>query len=190
MKERHYIAELRKRGNDDGSMSIEGYAVVFNSPATYEGITEVISEKAFENCDMSDVVLRYNHSDVPYTLARTRNGSLKLEIDEKGLKFTADLIPTTMNKDAYLMVQSGLLDKCSFAFGDWKYDYDKKTRTTTINEIGKLFDVSLVDFPYYQETSVAARSLDVTNNIREEIRQTLKAELIAKLKKEELLKKL
>ena len=190
MKERRYIAELRKRDNDDGSMSIEGYAVVFNSPATYDGETEVISEKAFENCDMSDVVLRYNHSDVPYTLARTRNGSLKLEIDEKGLKFTADLIPTTMNKDAYLMVQSGLLDKCSFAFGDWKYDYDKKTRTTTINEIGKLFDVSLVDFPYYQETSVEARSLDVTNNIREEIRQTLKAELIAKLKKEELLKKL
>lgn len=190
MKERRYIAELRKRENDDGSMSIEGYAVVFNSPATYDGETEVINEKAFDNCDMSDVVLRYNHSDIPYTLARTRNGSLKLEIDEKGLKFTADLIPTTMNKDAYLMVQAGLLDKCSFAFGDWKYNYDKKTRTTTINEIGKLFDVSLVDFPYYAETSVEARSLMVTNNIRNEIREQMRSELLAKLKKEEILKKL
>lgn len=190
MKERREIVELRKRDNEDGSMSIEGYAVVFNSPATYDGETEIISEKAFDNCDMSDVVLRYNHSDIPYTLARTRNGSLNLEIDEKGLKFTADLIPTTMNKDAYLMVQSGLLDKCSFAFGDWKTSYDKKTRTTTINEIGKLFDVSLVDFPYYAETSVSSRSLETTNNIRDEIKANLKKELLEKLKKEELLKKL
>lgn len=190
MKERRYIAELRKRDNDDGTMTLEGYAVVFNSPATYDGETEIISEKAFDNCDMTDVVLRYNHSDVPFTLARTRNGSLKLDIDEKGLKFTADLIPTSANKDAYLMVQAGLLDKCSFAFGDWKYSYDKKTRTTTINEIGKLFDVSLVDFPYYSETSVEARNLDTTNNIRQEIKEQLKKELLEKLKKEELLKRL
>ena len=190
MKERRNIAELRKRDNDDGTMTLEGYAVVFNSPATYDGETEIISAKAFDNCDMTDVVLRYNHSDIPFTLARTRNGSLKLDIDEKGLKFTADLIPTSANKDAYLMVQAGLLDKCSFAFGDWKYSYDKKTRTTTINEIGKLFDVSLVDFPYYSETSVEARNLDTTNNIRQEIKEQLKKELLEKLKKEELLKRL
>lgn len=189
MKERRInTVELRKEQKDD-SMVLEGYAVVFDSPATYYGETEVINKKAFDNCDMSDVVLRYNHSDIPYTLARTRNNSLQLTVDDKGVFFHADLIPTTANKDAYMMVQSGLLDKCSFAFSDYVYEYDTDTHTTEITEIGKLFDVSLVDFPYYQDTEVEARDMEV-NNIAKEVHEMRKQKMLAKLKKEELLKRL
>lgn len=190
MKERRVTDVQIRRAENDDSMILEGYAIVFNSPATYDGETEVIAPGALDDCDMSDVVLRYNHSSENYTLARTRNKSLTLTVDEKGLFFHAELIPTTVNTDAYMMVKSGLLDKCSFAFADWEYDYDKKTKTTTITKIGVLFDVALVDFPYYPETSVEARGLEATNNIRQEIKEQLKKELLEKLKKEELLKRL
>ena len=190
MKERKiYTAQIRK-AEDDEKMVLEGYAVVFDSPATYDGETEVIDKKAFDNCDMSDVVLRYNHYDDMFILARTRNKSLELTIDDKGLFFRAELIPTTANRDAYLMVKSGLVDKCSFAFADWKYNYDTKTKTTTIKEIGKLFDVSIVDFPYYAETSVEARGLEATHHIRDEIKANQKAEMLKRLKKENLLNRL
>lgn len=65
---------------------------------------------------MSDVVLRYNHNDNCESLARTRNGSLELEVDDIGLKIRATLIPTTWNKDLFLMIQRQLVTKMSFAF--------------------------------------------------------------------------
>lgn len=190
MKERRLIEVALTRSETEDNMVLEGYAVVFNSPATYDGETEIIAPTAFDECDMSDVVLRYNHSDQNYTLARTRNGSLQLKVDDKGVFFHAELIPTSVNQDAYLMVKSGLLDKCSFAFGDWVYEYDEKKRITLVTKIGKLFDVALVDFPYYAETSVEARGLEMTNNIAKEVKELRKQKLLEKLKREELLRRL
>lgn len=181
--------ELRKT-SDDESMIIEGYAVVFDSPATYYGETEIIDPHAFDKCDMSDVVLRYNHNDTNYTLARTRNKSLELTIDEKGVYFKANLIPTTTNKDAYLMVKEGLVDKCSFAFADWEYDYDEETRTTRIMNIGQMFDVAIVDFPYYSETNVFARSLDTREDLVKEHREIRRKAIIRRLERESLINKL
>lgn len=182
--------EIRKIEAEDESMVIEGYAVVFESPATYYGETEIIDRHAFDECDMSDVVLRYNHNDNNYVLARTRNKSLELSIDDKGVYFKANLIPTTTNKDAYLMVKNGLVDKCSFAFADWVYEYDEKTRTTRINKIGVMFDCAIVDFPYYEETNVFARSLDTRKNLVDELKARRRKALIERLKKDELLKRL
>ena len=65
-------------------MVVEGYAVVFDSPATH-GFTEIIDKNAFDGCDMKDVCLKYNHLDSHLILARTRNGSLRTQIDDKGL---------------------------------------------------------------------------------------------------------
>lgn len=190
MKERRTIdIDLKKEENDE-SMVLEGYAVVFESPATYYGETEIIDSNAFRDCDMNDVVLRYNHNDTNYTLARTRNKSLQLLIDEKGLYFRAELIPTTSNKDAYLMVKSGLVDKCSFAFADYDFTYDPTLKTTRINSIRKLFDVSIVDFPYYEETSVEARGLENTDGIAKQVREIKRKALYNRLEREELLSRL
>ena len=91
MKEiRKLDMQFRAEDTEDGKMEIKGYAAVFNSPETY-GYTEVIDSKAFDEADMSDVVLRYNHNDSFMVLARTRNKSLKLDIDEKGLFMDATL---------------------------------------------------------------------------------------------------
>ena len=92
-------------------------------------------------------------------LARTRNGSLKTEIDDYGLKFYANLFNTSVARDVYTIIKEGGLDKCSFAFTVKKDEYDKETHTRKILEIDKVFDISIVDIPAYDDTSVEARSL-------------------------------
>ena len=92
-------------------MEIKGYAAVFNSPETYS-YTEVIDSKAFDEADMSDVVLRYNHEDTFMVLARTRNKSLKLNVDEKGLFMDATLQDDIQqHRDIFNAIKSGLIDK-------------------------------------------------------------------------------
>lgn len=166
--------QFRAEDTDDGKMEIKGYAAVFNSPETY-GYTEIIAPTAFDGADMSDVVLRYNHNDSFMVLARTRNKSLKLEVDEKGLFMDATLQDNiTEHRNIFNAVKSELIDKQSFAFTveEDEYDYDSDTRTIT--RIGKLFDVSVVDQPFYNATDVSV-ARDINNSEflarREEIRK-------------------
>ena len=156
LKESRYL-EVRALDNED-KMILEGYAVMFDSPATHYGYTEIVDKKAFNNCNMQDVSLKYNHEDNFLILARTRNESLKLIVDDIGLKFRAELIDTSSNKDVYKMVLARLIDKCSFAFTVDKEEYDYETDTRRILSIDKLFDVSVVDVPFYESTNVVARS--------------------------------
>ena len=185
--------ELRTPEEED-KMIIEGYAITFNSPATH-GYTEVISDRALDNTDMSDVPLKYNHEDSHLIMARTRNHSLELKKDEKGLYIRAELIDTQSNKDIYKSIKSGLIDKMSFAFTTRADEYDYETDTRTITDIERLYDVSVVDIPFYDSTSVYARneSEDFLKR-REELRKQHEEEEARKEKlskaKEELLKKL
>lgn len=172
--------ELRTPQEEDEKMVIEGYAITFNEPATH-GYTEIISDKALDNTDMSDVPLKYNHEDSHLIMARTRNHSLELKKDDKGLFIHAELIDTQSNKDIYKSIKAGLIDKMSFGFtvrGD-EYDYDTDTRTIT--DIEKLFDVSVVDMPFYDTTSVYARNenddfLARREELRKEHEEALKEE--------------
>lgn len=142
---------------------LEGYAVVFDSPTVieeFDGVEykEIISRNAFDGANLKDVCLKYNHGDSAYILARTRNNSLELTIDEHGLKFRAQLPNTTSANDIYELVKSGLIDKCSFAFRCEEDKYNKKTHTRTITKIKRLYDVSVVDIPAYDDTNVEARN--------------------------------
>lgn len=183
--------QFRAETTDDEKMEIKGYAVVFNSPETY-GYTEIISEKALDNADMSDVVLRYNHNDSFMVLARTRNKSLKLEKDKRGLKIDAILQDDiTEHKNIFNAIKSGLIDKQSFAFTVEEDEYDYESDTRTITKIGKLFDVSVVDQPFYNATDVSIASknddfLERRNALRKQHEekkalQEAKEKLIAKL---------
>lgn len=160
--------EVRTSEDNNEKMVVEGYAVVFDSPATH-GFTEIIDKNAFNGCDMKDVCLKYNHDDSHLILARTRNKSLSLSIDDKGLFIHAELIDTSSNKDIYKMIQSGLLDKMSFAFTVEEEKWDLATDTRTILKIDKLFDVSVVDTPFYDTTSIYARALSTLENEKERL---------------------
>lgn len=149
------IAEMRALDSEE--MIIEGYAAVFNQVTDLGWCKEVIDIRAFDECDMKDCCLNYNHGQSK-AIARTRNGSLELIVDAVGLKIRAKLIDTTEGIDIYKSVKAGLLDKMSFAFTVRGEEWDYETDTRTITNIDKLYDVSIVDIPAYEGTSVFARS--------------------------------
>lgn len=182
--------QFRAVDNEENKMIIEGYAIVFNQPATYD-YTEIISEKSLDNTDMSDVVLRYNHNDSFIVLARTRNKSLELIPDKNGLKIRATLQDDiTDHVNIYNAIRSQLIDKQSFAFTVRAFEYDYETDTRTITDIDKLYDVSVVDQPFYEGTDVSiSRDIKAEDFIeeRKQIRQKIET---LKNAKEKVLKKL
>ena len=177
-KEKMIQMELRKAdlAADDGEMTVSGYAAVFDQPAVmwhdpYSGIDykESVGAHAFDKADMSNVVLRYNHNDSCEILARTSNGTLTLEVDEKGLRIQAKLANTTLGRDVYELIKRKDITQMSFAFtvapdGDV---YDNKTYTRYINNIDRVFDVSAVDLPAYEGTSIEAVARGVRSAARE-----------------------
>lgn len=154
--------QLRDSENVD-SQEVVGVPVVFNHPTClyeYDGIKfyEVIDRHAFDECDMSDVVFNYNHGG--HIAARTRNKTLELKKNDSQLEMVAFLGGTSYGKELLEEIRGGYVDKMSFAF-EVDVDgsvYDKNTHTRTITKIKKLYDVSAVDFPAYDSTSISARS--------------------------------
>ena len=193
MKEiRKLDLQFRAEETEDKKMEIKGYAVVFNSPETY-GYTEVIDKHALDETDMSDVVLRYNHNDSFIVLARTRNGSLKLNTDDVGLMMNANLQnDITDHKNIFNAIKSELIDKQSFAFSVEEDSYDYDTDTRTILKIGKLYDVSVVDQPFYNATdvSVARNQNDEFMEKRNQLRKEHEDKVRLEEKKKELMEKL
>lgn len=193
MKEiRKLDLQFRAEDTEDGKMQIRGYAAVFNSPETYS-YTETIDSRAFDEADMSDVVLRYNHNDSFMVLARTRNHSLELNVDEKGLFIDATLQEDiTDHKNIFNAIKSGLIDKQSFAFVVDEDEYDYDTDTRTITKIGKVYDVSVVDQPFYNATdvSVARNQNDEFMERRNELRKEHEEKQALEEKRNEILNKL
>ena len=140
---------------------VSGYAAVFDSPEVmyeFDGIQykEVIERGAFDNAEMSDVVLNFNHQGKP--AARTKNGTLQLTVDSRGLKVDGDLSSTAESRSLYEDIKTRLLDKMSFAFTVASEAYERDTRTRRITGIKRVFDVAVVDRPVYESTSIMARS--------------------------------
>jgi HK97 family phage prohead protease len=187
------LIEIRAVDNEEDKMLIEGYAITFEQPATHQygkrKFTETIKRGALDKTDMKDVPLRYNHNDSWLIMARTRNKSLQLIVDEKGLLIRAELLDTQSNRDAYKAIQARLIDRMSFAFtvadgGDtWTFGDTETTRNVT--NIDKLYDVSVVDTPFYDSTSIYARSLELLENEERQLDstheiETLKQKIILK----------
>ena len=166
--------ELRKaevREGEDKSYIVEGYATTFGD--TYELyrdgnyiVMENVDKDAFKDTDMSDVIFQIDHEGRVY--ARTRNGSLGLEIDEHGLKTRTDLGLTESSRSVFEDIDAGLYDRMSFAFTVTKDSYTEEERddgtvvlTRSILGIGKLYDVSAVSFPANPNTDISSRSKDL-----------------------------
>lgn len=168
------LKEIRAEQEDE-RMVVEGYAIVFDEP-TDIGYIEIISRGALDECDMTDVCMKYNHEDTVLVMARTRNGSLQLNVDDHGLKVHAELIDTQSNRDIFKSIKAGLLDKMSFAFVVseclWEIaDDNSQPDIRTITKIEKLFDVSVVDVPAYEQTEIYARNKDAVEKEHEEFKK-------------------
>ena len=174
----------KKEDEQQDSYIVEGYATTFNVPylmyEDYDGTKyyEEIDRHALDNADMSDVIMQYDHSGRVY--ARQSNDTLKLEMDDNGLKVTADLSKTELARGLYEDIAAGMITKMSWAFVVTKDAYDQKTRTRTILEVKKVYDVSAVSIPANDDTNIAARNY--VNGRRELEQREQLAKRIAKLK--------
>lgn len=167
----------------DDEKRVTGYATTFDEPYTlysdgdYE-VREVIDPSAFDNCDMSDVIMQYNHEGRVF--ARLSNGTLKLNIDKsKGLEIDADLDGTELGRQVYEEIKGGYTNRMSMGF---KVDKSadvwtrQETEGKTIEErrvmsVVKLFDVSAVSIPANPGTSIEARSIDaLVNGVIDELK--------------------
>lgn len=186
--DREYRA-FEVKANDE-EMRVTGYATTFDEPYTlyddgeYE-VREVIDSSAFDNCDMSDVILQYNHEGRVF--ARLSNGTLKLDIDKpNGLKIDADLGGTELGREVYEEIKGGYTNRMSMGFKvDRSADVwtrrnidGKVVEERRINSIIKLYDVSAVSIPANPGTSIEARSIDaLVNGVIDELRaERLEAE--------------
>jgi hypothetical protein len=152
-------AEIRA---DDDGVKVAGYAAVFNERADIAGMfVEIIAPGAFrEAIGRDDVVFVINHDGLP--LARTRSKTLKLSEDSKGLRMETVLDGEDPDvKRIVGKMKRGDLDKMSFSFRATKQEWDDTTDppTRTIREV-ELYDVSIVNTPAYDGTSIALRSLE------------------------------
>ena len=153
---------------------VRGYATTFNEPyelcqfINWEGyrvkFLEQVAPEAFDECDMSDVIMQYNHEGRVF--ARTSNQTLSLRVDAHGLLTEADLGGTEIGRDLYEEIEGGYTNRMSFGFTVSKdtrtEDRDEETKiltiTRTITGISKLWDVSAVSIPANDGTEISARS--------------------------------
>jgi HK97 family phage prohead protease len=149
--------ELRSEG--DGR-TFSGYASVFNEPSLPLPFTEIVKPGAFKRSLQSRnrMMLLWNH-DTSNPLASTRNGSLVLTEDSKGLFVTATLPNTTLGNDIAELVRSGVIDAMSFGFSVRKDSWSQDGNTRYLEDVS-LSEVSLVSTPAYEQTSgtVSVRS--------------------------------
>ena len=173
--------DKKDKVDDKDGKKISGYAIVFNKPSKPipdgdSSFTEIIDPKALENTDLSDVVMLSNH-DYSKPLATCKAGTLKLDVDGKGLHFEATLPNTTDGSDTFENVKAGNIDSASFRFANatdqWSQDDDGKV-TRTITNIGDIFEISSVTIPAYDDSSVevAKRSFDQFFNSNKEKKDT------------------
>lgn len=159
---------------------VEGYAARFNSSTVlfeYDGVEyrEKIDARAFDSANMSDVIFNFNHSG--RVMARTRNKTLQLSVDEQGLFIRARLDGTTEGRSLYDDIRGGYIDRMSFRFTVGEESFDRDNREWTVLRVKRLYDVSAVDIPAYDDTSISARR-DAAEADARERRQQAEADLL------------
>ena len=172
----------------DSNYIVSGYATTFEPYEFYEDEGGIIYEKfdrnCFVGCDMSDIIMQYDHSGK--VLARQSNKTLIVQPDDKGLFVCADLSKSNAAKDMFEEIQNGLITRMSWGFMPGKWYYDDTTRTIVHTQISKIFDVSSVSIPANQDTEIHARALfdGEINRMRQELseRELNKKKLNLKLK--------
>lgn len=160
--ERRYFSQPLEYREEGEERSFEGYAVIFNSATDLGFFSEEISPGAFEDVMNDDVRGLFNH-DPDVILGRAKSGTMKLTVDKTGVRYKIDYNPNDPDHVRVMeKVKRGDVSQSSFAFSikdaTWSTRDGKDHRT--IEKLSRWYDVSPVTYPAYQDTTVAARSLE------------------------------
>ena len=153
-------SNFETRTDDTGDMYISGYFSVFNSIyELFPGATESVAETAFDGALSDDIRCLVNH-DTTLVLGRTKSGTLTLKTDSRGLWGEVKINPKDQDAvNLYERVKRGDVDQCSFGFDILEEEFEDRGDSVhwTIKKV-RLYEVSVVTFPAYQDTSVSARN--------------------------------
>ena len=161
--------EVRAEQDEKHGTIITGTPIVYDALTNIGSYDEIIARGALDNADLKDVRFLVNHNTDMIPLARSRNNNenstMQMTVDEGGMNIRVDL-DTENNVEAkslYSAVKRGDISGMSFMFtvdGDKWDDIESEHPTRTITKLGKVFEVSAVTFPAYEQTSISARGLD------------------------------
>lgn len=175
--QRGFSAELRATGSDENKTGhiVEGLAAVYDKETVirdfFGEFTEVIRAGAFDETDFDDVMFLVNHDFKGIPMARSRRNNksdkpntMKLWVDAKGINISADLDTVNNNraKELYSAIDRGDMDGMSFCFyveedgQKWNEDFTRRE----IFKVAKVIEVSAVNLPAYNATTIDSRSLD------------------------------
>lgn len=161
--------EVKAAEEEEPSFTVEGFATTYDQPYILwhdDGfnVAEQVDRHAFEEAEMKDVIMQYDHSGKVY--ARTTNGTLELNHDNAhGLEVKADLSKTPGARELYEEIKGGFISQMSMGFTVTEDSVDDvgeidgvQTYLRTIKKIGRLYDVSRVSIPANYYTEISARS--------------------------------
>ena len=171
---------------EDGKLYIEGYFAVFGSEyRMWENAIETIDEDAFDGQLSEDIRALVNH-DTTLVLGRTTAGTLELKADKVGLWGRITINPADQDAvNLYERVKRGDVSQCSFGFDILDQSTEVMENGTTVWTLKKvrLYEVSVVTFPAYEDTAVVARKKDFAE-IKKRKREEWQAKMRACLKGE------
>lgn len=173
---------------------VEGYAARFGPYVLYEDedgpVYERFERSAFENTDMSDIIMQYDHEG--RVLARLSNGSLQVSVDDTGLYMEADLSRTDAARQMYTDIRAEMVTKMSWRFALGEYRYIPEERTIVHYSVKKIYDVSAVSIPANNNTEINARAwadgvIDLASRSEEELDNIRRRKLRLKIQIQEVI---
>lgn len=172
------------------SRTVTGYAMVFDTESVYLGFYETIKRGAItqELVDNCDVFARFDH-DQNRVLARSNHGvgSLKLTVDERGLKYEFDAPNTALGDELLEYIKRGDISKSSFCFSldpnDACDKWEKRGNDyyRTINKISSIYDIAMVWTPAYLDTSCSKRHFEEITNLEQDLNNKMQEVLSLKI---------
>lgn len=182
---RAFNFEIRAEQNEEHGHYLSGRPIVYDATTDLGWYDERIAKGALDDADLKDIRFLVNHNTDMIPLARSRNNNanstMQLSVDDEGMLIRVDL-DTENNTEArnlYSAVERGDLDGMSFMFvvgaDEWD-DIDSEHPTRTITKLSKVFEVSAVTFPAYEQTSISARGLSDALDSAKESLENVKAE--------------
>lgn len=192
---RSFDFEIRAAKDEQNGTFIEGVPIVFDKKCDMGFFEEYISRDALSKTDMKDVRFLVNHNIEMTPLARSRNNNanstMQMEVKKDGMHIRVNL-DTENNTDAknlYSAIQRGDVSGMSFMFKvrgeDWK-NLDSEYPKRTITDIEKIFEVSAVTFPAYEDTSIKARAVSALESAKRELESAREKEKEKELKKAQI----